>query len=103
MNIGLSLVSHPRVLFIDEPTSGLDSFTANEVMRVVKSLTDDGTTICATIHSPTPYVYSLFDSLMILIRGQTVYFGSRGEIRYHMTGERIAHSLQNMPLVILSH
>lgn len=30
-NIGLALVSNPRVLFLDEPTSGLDSFTANEV------------------------------------------------------------------------
>ena len=32
-NIGLALVTSPRVLFLDEPTSGLDSFTANEVCR----------------------------------------------------------------------
>ncbi len=30
-NIGIALVSDPRVLFLDEPTSGLDSYTANEV------------------------------------------------------------------------
>ena len=30
-NIGIALVSNPRVLFLDEPTSGLDSYTANEV------------------------------------------------------------------------
>ena len=29
-NIGIALVSDPRVLFLDEPTSGLDSYTANE-------------------------------------------------------------------------
>jgi len=30
-NIGIALITNPRVLMLDEPTSGLDSFTANEV------------------------------------------------------------------------
>ena len=30
-NIGIALITSPRVLFLDEPTSGLDSFTSNEV------------------------------------------------------------------------
>ena len=33
--------------------AGLDSYTANEVMTVVRALLEDGTTICATIHSPS--------------------------------------------------
>lgn len=33
-NIGIALITNPRVLFMDEPTSGLDSYTANEVSRV---------------------------------------------------------------------
>jgi ABC-type multidrug transport system ATPase subunit len=40
-------------LLSDEPTSGLDSFTANEVMSVVKTLAKSHVTIVATIHSPT--------------------------------------------------
>lgn len=77
VNIGIALISNPRVLFLDEPTSGLDSYTANEVMTVIKGLAADGTTICTTIHSPTPYAFSLFDTLMILNRGKTIYYGPR--------------------------
>ena len=32
-NIGIALITNPRVLFLDEPTSGLDSYTAHEVMH----------------------------------------------------------------------
>lgn len=74
-NIGIALITNPRVLMLDEPTSGLDSFTANEVVTLVKALTEDGVTVVATIHSPTAYTFSLFDSLMILLRGHVVYFG----------------------------
>lgn len=41
-NIGIALITSPRVLFLDEPTSGLDSFTSNEVMTVVQGLAADG-------------------------------------------------------------
>ncbi len=47
-------------------------------MTVVKGLVKNGITICATIHSPTPYCFNLFDTLMILLRGHVVYFGENG-------------------------
>ena len=48
-------------------------------MLVVKGLLADAAiTICSTIHSPTPFCFRLFDKLMILLRGQVVYFGHRG-------------------------
>ena len=58
LNIAVALITDPSVLFLDEPTSGLDSFTANEVMSVVKTLNTDDVTIIATIHSPTAYAFS---------------------------------------------
>ncbi|EFN51572.1 hypothetical protein CHLNCDRAFT_140061 [Chlorella variabilis] len=80
VNIGIALVTNPRVLFLDEPTSGLDSYTSNEVMTVVKQLASHGITVCATIHSPTPYCFNLFDRLMLLLRGSVVYFGPNGKL-----------------------
>ena len=74
LNIAIALITDPSVLFLDEPTSGLDSFTANEVMSVVKKLCTSDTTIVATIHSPTAYAFSLFDAASILCSGKQVYF-----------------------------
>ncbi|GIM04796.1 hypothetical protein Vretimale_9300 [Volvox reticuliferus] len=77
-NVGIALITNPRVLFLDEPTSGLDSFTAREVTEVVQSLANDGTTICATIHSPSSASFALFDRVMVLASGWIVYFGEPG-------------------------
>ena len=35
-NVGIAMITNPRVLFLDEPTSGLDSFTANEVSKSIR-------------------------------------------------------------------
>lgn len=78
-NIGIALVSSPNVLFLDEPTTGLDSYTSNEVMAAVKNLATSGITCVATIHSPTPFAFSLFDRVMLLLRGEVVYFGRNGQ------------------------
>jgi ABC-type multidrug transport system ATPase subunit len=79
LNIGIALITDPRVLFLDEPTSGLDSFTANEVMQVIAALAADGTTIASTIHSPSSYCFGFFDRLLLLLGGQLVYLGGAGD------------------------
>ena len=35
VNIGIALITNPKVLYMDEPISGLDSYTANEVNRQI--------------------------------------------------------------------
>jgi ABC-type multidrug transport system ATPase subunit len=75
-NIGIALVTEPRVLFLDEPTSGLDSMTSLDVVTILRHLADQGVTVMSTIHSPTSEAFRLFDSLLLLVKGRTVYFGS---------------------------
>ena len=99
VNIGIALVTDPKILFLDEPTSGLDSATSNEVrsdlksvkvlnrviqvIRVVKLLaTDDNVTICATIHSPSMKAFRMFDRVMMLVKGQVAFFGKRGTVQF---------------------
>ena len=73
--IALGLLTEPKCLFLDEPTSGLDSHISLEVMRVVRSLSNDGRTVICTIHQPSQVIYKLFDRLIVLQNGQVVYWG----------------------------
>ena len=75
VNIGCELVTSPGILFIDEPTSGLDSTSAYRVMKAVKNLCKNGTTIVCTIHQPRSNIFLMFDHLLLLCGGETVYFG----------------------------
>lgn len=89
LNIGLSLVSSPKILFLDEPTTGLDSFTSNEVMATLYTLNTAGLTIGLTIHSPTAKAFSYIDSLHILLAGRTVYAGANGPQSYQFFNEAL--------------
>lgn len=86
-NVGISLVTRPRVLFLDEPTSGLDSQTSMDLMASMRELADtQGVNILATIHSPTSETFRLFDSLLMLRSGCTTFagplFGDIGSVPY---------------------
>ncbi|MFD8501594.1 ATP-binding cassette domain-containing protein [Streptomyces sp. NPDC003328] len=49
-SIAAELLTRPRVLFLDEPTSGLDPVTAAGLLRTLRSLAEDGTTVVLTTH-----------------------------------------------------
>lgn len=64
------------VSFILYISVGLDSRTANEVIELLHRLAkNQGTTIVATIHSPTGYAFSQFDGLYMIHSGETIYEG----------------------------
>ena len=44
-SIGVELITDPSLIFLDEPTTGLDSYTATQVMSILKNLANSGRTI----------------------------------------------------------
>lgn len=74
--IAVQLISDPAVLFLDEPTSGLDSFQALAVMESMKTLASSGRLVMTVIHQPRSSIFNMFDKLLLLSEGRTMYFGS---------------------------
>uniref|UniRef100_A0A8C7HVU1 ABC transporter domain-containing protein n=1 Tax=Oncorhynchus kisutch TaxID=8019 RepID=A0A8C7HVU1_ONCKI len=77
-SIGMELITSPRLLFLDEPTTGLDSNTANHIINLLHRLSRSGKTIVFSIHQPRYSIFSRFDHLTLMHRGD--YFTDLG---YH--------------------
>lgn len=74
-SIAIELVTDPKILFLDEPTSGLDSFTAKRIVELLIKFSKQDRMVIATIHQPNSETFLLFDRLLLLMEGKTIYFG----------------------------
>jgi ABC-type multidrug transport system ATPase subunit len=76
VGIACELVTSPSILFLDEPTSGLDSHNAYNVVECLVNLARSyNRTVIFTIHQPRSNIVALFDQLVLLTKGRTVYSG----------------------------
>ncbi|ESO86757.1 hypothetical protein LOTGIDRAFT_128489 [Lottia gigantea] len=75
VSIGIQLLMDPSILLLDEPTSGLDSFTAHHLIQTLSRLAKNQRTILLSIHQPRSDIFELFDKVLVLSVGQTVYYG----------------------------
>lgn len=76
VGIACELVTSPSILFLDEPTSGLDAFNAFNVVECLVNLVKNyNRTVVVTIHQPRSNIVALFDQLVLLAKGRTVYSG----------------------------
>ncbi|KAI3876766.1 hypothetical protein MKX03_037433 [Papaver bracteatum] len=76
VSIGVDIIHDPIVLFLDEPTSGLDSSCAFLVVKVLQRIARSGRIVIMSVHQPSSRVVGLFDQLIFLSQGETVYYGS---------------------------
>ncbi|KAM5445242.1 FAD-dependent urate hydroxylase [Microsporum audouinii] len=76
VSIACELVTSPSILFLDEPTSGLDAFNAFNVIECLVNLAKSyNRTVIFTIHQPRSNIVALFDQLILLGKGKTVFSG----------------------------
>ena len=79
-NIGAELINNPMILLLDEPTTGLDSVNALRVGRLLRTLAqDENRTVICTIHTPSSELYDVFDDVLLLADGHTIYHGATAD------------------------
>jgi len=80
LDIAMSLIGKPQLIFLDEPTTGLDPEGRIEVWNTVKELADNGTTVFLT----TQYLEEaeqLADRIAILHEGRIIANGTLAELK----------------------
>ncbi|WP_181349254.1 ABC transporter ATP-binding protein [Thalassobacillus sp. CUG 92003] len=80
LDIAMSLIGSPAVIFLDEPTAGLDPEARNEVWTTIRELAGSGTTILLT----TQYLEEaeqLADRIAILHGGKIITTGTLNELK----------------------
>ncbi len=80
LDIAMSLVGRPAIIFLDEPTTGLDPEGRLEVWKTVKKLADDGTTILLTTQN-LEEAEQLADKIAILHGGKIIANGILDELK----------------------
>eukprot|EP00590_Aulacoseira_subarctica_P007629 CAMPEP_0172418616 /NCGR_PEP_ID=MMETSP1064-20121228/5070_1 /TAXON_ID=202472 /ORGANISM="Aulacoseira subarctica , Strain CCAP 1002/5" /LENGTH=628 /DNA_ID=CAMNT_0013157611 /DNA_START=120 /DNA_END=2003 /DNA_ORIENTATION=- len=75
-SVGVELVTKPSCVFLDEPTSGLDSYSAVQLIDILKKVANSGASVLFTIHQPSSEVFQKFDHFIIMNYGRVMYQGS---------------------------
>ena len=90
LDIAMSLIGQPKVIFLDEPTTGLDPEARLEVWQVVQELARQGTTVLLT----TQYLdeaEQLADRIAILHEGRIIANGTLAELKQLLPPAKIEY------------
>jgi ABC-2 type transport system ATP-binding protein len=90
LDIAMSLIGDPPVVFLDEPTTGLDPQARIEVWQAVEQLARQGTTVLLT----TQYLdeaEELADRIAVLHEGRIIANGTLAELRRLLPPARVEY------------
>ncbi|XP_073484568.1 ATP-binding cassette sub-family G member 8 [Aquarana catesbeiana] len=85
VSIAVQLLWNPGILILDEPTSGLDSFTAHNLVITLSRLARGNRLVLLSIHQPRSDIFQLFDLVLLLSSGATIYSGTAKDMVQYFT------------------
>lgn len=90
LDISMSLIGNPPIIFLDEPTTGLDPQARIEVWQTIKQLAKSGTTVLLT----TQYLdeaEQLADRIAILHKGTIIQNGTLAELKQLLPAAKVEY------------
>ncbi|MEZ7892566.1 MAG: ATP-binding cassette domain-containing protein [Candidatus Wallbacteria bacterium] len=82
VNLGIELISDPKLLFLDEATSGLDAGTEEKMMHLFKQIAAEGKTVICITHMLDNV--NLADLVYILEKGNLIFCGKPSDaLKYY--------------------
>jgi ABC-2 type transport system ATP-binding protein len=88
LDLAMTLVGNPRIIFLDEPTTGLDPRSRRTMWTLIRELVADGVTIFLT----TQYLEEadqLADRIAVLHQGRLVAEGTPDELKRQIPGTHV--------------
>jgi len=80
LDVSMSLIGKPQIIFLDEPTTGLDPEARIEVWKIVKELADSGTTVFLTTQN-LEEAEQLANRIAILHEGKIIANGTLEDLK----------------------
>jgi ABC-2 type transport system ATP-binding protein len=90
LDIAMSLIGNPPVIFLDEPTTGLDPQARIEVWQTVKQLASNGTTVLLTTQH-LDEAEQLADRIAILHQGTIIQNGTLAELKHLLPPAKVEY------------
>jgi ABC-2 type transport system ATP-binding protein len=88
LDLAMTLVSEPRIIFLDEPTTGLDPRSRHTMWQIIRELVADGVTIFLTTQN-LEEADQLADRIAVLDQGKLVAQGTADELKGLVSGGHI--------------
>ncbi|WP_163550482.1 ABC transporter ATP-binding protein [Candidatus Frankia nodulisporulans] len=89
LDLAMTLIARPRLIFLDEPTAGLDPRSRRDLWAIVREQVADGVTVLLT----TQYLEEadqLADRIGVLDRGRLVAEGTAAELKRRVPGGHVS-------------
>ncbi|WP_334329910.1 ATP-binding cassette domain-containing protein [Companilactobacillus sp. HBUAS59699] len=94
LDLAVSLISQPALIFLDEPTTGLDPRTRTQMWQTIRKLVDNGSTILLT----TQYLDEadqLADRVAVIDHGKLIKIGTPEELKQQIGGIKLKFAIND--------